>query len=987
MISPHEFNDFFRLLHEKEAFPWQRTLAEQVFSKGWPETLALPTASGKTAVMDIALFHLALQACLPLEERVAPIRIWFVIDRRLVVDEASERAVKIAAQLANRPARLPSDSILRRVAAALAELSGGSPLVATRLRGGTFLDETWLQSPNQPTICVSTVDQAGSRLLFRGYGVSDNSLPIHAGLLGCDSLFILDEAHLSNPFADTLRAVERYRDWADQPLQTPFRLVTMTATPRDPTLAFGLTPEDRNPQKAPDLVKRLCAHKLARLRVTKKLEKEAADVAEKFLHQAEMDVIGVVVNRVASARAIFEELRRRQSFGDSQRDFKVILLTGRIRPLDRDSLLKRWLPFLEAKEQRDKPPRPIIIVATQTIEVGANLSFDALVTEAASLDALRQRFGRLDRLGLRGESQAIIFCRAPLEDSMDPIYGGALNRTWEWLNRMANFSREEPFVDFGVDWLAAKLDSMKPADLSELCTPTEAGPNLLPATLDLWCQTDPRPWTDPDVSYFLHGRNADDSPDVRIVWRADLTEQNEGDWAKLVELMPPASAESIPIPVYAARAWLNQEAVTASEVADAEGYKVPETEQETKKPRYALLWLGSAEKSKVVGARDLRPGQTLVVPSSYSGVDQFGWHGRSGESIKPVEDIAELAFRRQARFRLSGKMLAHWFTTAAHEPPDLTLEVNACFLDTPLFERREAVHALLRRISSTEVFSDEPWWLADLRLRANKLTHTNRLKLDELETSERSEQSLVVTLMDAKLNREMAVGNEAELNASEDASDEGSATLPLEPVLLEDHCKGAASELCVSATRLRLPKALFHALEFAARWHDAGKCDDRFQLWLHGGDELSRRGFDGLLAKSLPGQSSTSWKRARVLAAYPEGYRHEFLSVWMLAQSKPLPDAPACDLAELASYIIGVHHGFGRPLPPVTQRPEGERVEEILHQTRLDASTSYPYARLNGGWPDLFWKLVRRYGWWTLAYLETLLRLADRRRSQQEEQA
>jgi CRISPR-associated endonuclease/helicase Cas3 len=401
-----------------------------------------------------------------------------------------------------------------------------------------------------------------------------------------------------------------------------------------------------------------------------------------------------------------------------------------------------------------------------------------------------------------------------------------------------------------------------------------------------------------------------------------------------------------------------------------------------------LLWLGSAEKSKVVDARYLRPGQTLIVPSSYSGADQFGWHGRSDESTKPVEDIAELAFRRQARFRVSWKMLAHWFATAAQAPPDLTLEVNACFLDTPLSERREAVHALFRRISSTEVFPDEPWWLGDLRLRTNKFTQTNRLKLDVLETFERSGQCLVVTLLDAKLNREMAIDNETESVASDDATDEGSATMPPEPVVLEDHCKGAVSELRVSATRLRLPEAMFNALEFATLWHDAGKCDDRFQLWLHGGDELSRRGFDGLLAKSLPIQSSTSWKQARVLAAYPEGYRHEFLSVWMLAQStKSLPDAPGSELAELASYIIGVHHGFGRPLPPVTQRTEGERVVETLHETRFDASTSYPYARLGGGWPNLFWKLVRRYGWWTLAYLETLLRLADRRRSQQEEEA
>jgi CRISPR-associated endonuclease/helicase Cas3 len=49
--------------------------------------LDLPTGSGKTAAIDIAIFHLALEAGRG-EERHPPVRIAFVVDRRLVVDDA-----------------------------------------------------------------------------------------------------------------------------------------------------------------------------------------------------------------------------------------------------------------------------------------------------------------------------------------------------------------------------------------------------------------------------------------------------------------------------------------------------------------------------------------------------------------------------------------------------------------------------------------------------------------------------------------------------------------------------------------------------------------------------------------------------------------------------------------------------------------------------------------------------------------------------------
>src|SRR5262249_17411066 len=154
-------------------------------------------------------------------------------------------------------------------------------------------------------------------------------------------------------------------------------------------------------------------------------------------------------------------------------------------PLDRDKLLKKELkPLLSNAE--GTPPK--FVIGTQCLECGADFDFHALVTECASLDALRQRFGRLNRVANRPNAKAIIVIRGDqVEDtSDDPVYGASLASTWKWLKSKAT----DDVFDFGVSAVRATTEG---ADLVPLNAPTEDAPVLFPAHLDSWVQTNPKP--------------------------------------------------------------------------------------------------------------------------------------------------------------------------------------------------------------------------------------------------------------------------------------------------------------------------------------------------------------------------------------------------------------------------------------------------------------------------------------------------------------
>jgi CRISPR-associated endonuclease/helicase Cas3 len=966
MTDAKDFTAFFRALWGREPFPWQVMLAERVAAGDWPRALDLPTASGKTACLDIAIYALAAQADRPLAERTAPRRIWFVVDRRIVVDEAFERAREIADKLAAAE-RGP----LKDVAERLRRLSGTErPLAVARLRGGIFRDDGWARIPSQPAIITSTVDQLGSRLLFRGYGHSLLTAPIFAGLAANDSLILLDEAHCAVPFMQTLRAVERYRgrSWAEEPLPAPFAFVVMSATP-----PAGIPSEEVFPgtERAraldhPELRRRLHTAKLAELVLAASsrsrsragaaetgeqdpLVAEAAAWAGEFVRSGRRRV-AVMVNRVRTAEAVADSLRA--ALGE---EADVVLLTGRIRPVERDELVGRWTPYLRANRP-EEPERSIVVVSTQCLEVGADFSFDALVTECASLDALRQRFGRLARLGSEAPAPGAILIREGDVDPDEPdaVYGPAMPSTWKWLHdQAAPDAHGHLVVDMGVEALEARLRDAE--DPSVLLAPSADAPVLLPAHLDLLCQTAPPPHPEPDVSRYLHGRAG--PPEVSVVWRCDLPEGDTDTWPETVALCPPVSGEMLQVPLWRVRSWLARRSA-GDDSADVEGAGV-ERDGGEGRVRPFLLWRGRERSRVAANPAEIGPGDVVVVPAAYgmAGLGQATQAIAVGEGGLDVWEAARKASGQPAAVRLTPAALAPWLGC----PPVKDLLAAAT---DPAGDReavRDAIQAVLQYRPQDEDAPPPPpgWWLGVL-----ETARTGRM-------AEHPAGGIVL------FARAVAPAT-AELDLFADDDDLLSAAG--RAVSLEDHCR-AVERAAGKLARLCLPEGPGDAVRLAARWHDAGKLDERFQVVLHEGDEVAAAAAAAPLAKSAAVPESPARRRAiREASGLPEGFRHELLSMELAARFAALPPAPG--LADLVLHLVGSHHGHGRPFAPVCLDPSPPGVRGDFGGVRIevDAGTraAWPPAhRLDAGVTARFWRLVRRYGWWGLAYLEAVVRLAD----------
>lgn len=929
------FAKFFKAIwgEDKEPFPWQQELVQLALQGQWPASIALPTAAGKTALIDIAVYALAMGAS------NAPRRIFFVVDRRVIVDDAGIRAQILSDKLA----QASPQSELGKLAENLRKIGKTQmPVVSATLRGGIPKDDSWTDSPLQPIIVCSTVDQIGSGVLFRAYGTSEYVRSIRAGLVAHDALIILDEAHTSQPFAETLQWIRQYREWAEQPLTLPFSIVELSATPRG---GQGFRESEKDVLN-PILKRRWEAEKRAKLILEENgpEEDEYSRVVAGLIREARVmrdqrgaRIIGIIANRVRTARRVFEELSK-------DNDSESILLTGRARPWDRNRLWQLWKGRIAIG--RPVPRQTIFVVATQCIEVGADIDFDGLITELASVDALEQRFGRLARDGNEAVCYAAIVAQKQqvAKSYVDPVYGDTLPAVWKWLKDHVQKEKRneavpagkkskgkpitEEFVPMGVLALRRALRDL--ADRRSLNVPVRNAPVLLPVHLDLLCQTSPEPSLSPEPAVFLHGPETG-PPDVQIIWRQDLEKgQSPETWKDIVAICPPSSAEAISLPVWAVRKWLSGE--TAPDITDIEGIS-GETRIINNSQRPVLEWKGPDESLVHSTPSAVRPGTTIIVPAEYGGCDEWGWNPNSTKEVKDIGDAVKLE-ADQVILRLHPKLAEQW-----------------------------KYSTLAQQVRTAESLSDARSALvgADLGLQDWVKEAVARISQRQAKLAEDPNNDGVTWA--------------ALIGRGPFAQEDTRASYTVE-VPLDEHLDGCAQFARDFASNL--PEPLQTTVVRAAELHDIGKADPRFQAWLRGGNPIK---LQDLLAKSGgSGQNRCAIARARELAGYPKGGRHELMSVALLAGH--CDELQGVDF-ELLLHLVGSHHGRCRPFPPVVQDKESI----LVRYGSWTSPSHHGLERANSGVSERFWRLNRRYGWYGLAFLETLVRLADQRQSELEQKS
>jgi CRISPR-associated endonuclease/helicase Cas3 len=534
------FQSGFYALTGHTPFEWQTRLFQETIAGNWPERCDIPTGLGKTSIMVIWL--LALVWKLQHGEATVPRRLVYIVDRRVVVDQATTEAEKLRAKVND----VNASGILlqiRQTLAAACLVDPEGPFVISTLRGQHQDNQRWYHDPTRAAIIVGTVDMIGSRLLFSGYGLGKYPRSLQAGLLAQDTIIVLDEAHLCSSFDTLLSNVREYVK--KYPLLRPFKLLFLTATGRKSSgPVFTLNAANENPEAQ----KRLCSTKtLSFIQTVAPSDKEADQKAafrKGVIQQVQAlailnQSIVIYVDTVEHLLRLEEELHSFLPKG------QILILTGEMRGFERDKFLNsgRLAPFQGGHPQLSHPS---ILLTTSCGEVGIDLDADHTVCDLVSLERMLQRFGRCNRFGNgTGEIRVVV--------TENTNYAASL-AALKYL----------PVVVNGHDASPKAVSALLQSGLHSAAFAAVPLTALLDSfVLDDWALTSIPPlskdragvyqpdYLRPLVSFLLRGLAEEKSNQVHCCWRVDLEYAVDGEDAmQMARALPIKPQEVANIAVY-----------------------------------------------------------------------------------------------------------------------------------------------------------------------------------------------------------------------------------------------------------------------------------------------------------------------------------------------------------------------------------------------------------------------------------------------------
>lgn len=899
-------------------FRWQERLYRAWLEKGRvPAAIDLPTGLGKTSVM--VLWYLARKAGAKL-----PRRLVYVVDRRAVVDQATSEAEKIKKNV------------------------GDDALRISTLRGQYADNREWLENPAAEAIIVGTVDMIGSRLLFEGYGASRRMRPYMAGLLGTDTLVVLDESHLVPPFEKLLEQIQkgdslRAKDEADGAVIPPFRLLPLSATGGEKKGdVFELKPED---WEDPPVKDRLKATKRLRFEALESKDLSDADVKKKLFEELATAAWELCDEGTSPARILVycnsrdvagkvKDALDKKVKGEKI-DIEPELFVGARRVKEREDA-KKELDKLGFFSGGQRPDKAAFVIATSAGEVGVDLDADHMVMDLVPFERMVQRLGRVNRLGKKDSQVVVIRGERPEPKKKDAPTEAEKREliAWETGKLLGKLPKHD---DGSHDASPGKLLKLKEGHgeaIEAATSPDPLYPALTRPLVDAWSMTSLTEHTGrPEVGPWLRGW-VEEEPQTTLVWRTHLPVRMKGGPASDQEVNDffaaarPHLTEKLEAATWQMHDWLKKRIKELLKAADkretTDDEETPEAEKSLRRDDVAAFVLGrrndraqgftlgkladlAADKK---GFERTVTGTTVILHAQIGGLSkdgllandvgaavpcadsENGWlPQRRDEPDKPDKEGPLVPFRvRRARVKKSEEDEAVEENSAPEEREDSTAED----------ERWRVVHA----------FDTE---------RDDEGNAVVELVVEKWHEAETTENARAITRVEQGLAQH------------------------------QEWAEDAAREIVGG---LSMPEDIRGAITLAAKFHDEGK---RAAVW--------QQAFNAPQKQDESGEPIIYAKTRGPFRNALNGYRHEFGSLLEIEGNNAIAAHPERDLI---LHLIAAHHGHARPVIATEgcdQAPP-EALEERAREVALR-----------------FARLQTRFGPWGLAWLEALLRAADQQAS------